>query len=148
MIKITLNESDILIVKEIIDKINDCDNLDNNSNSIPENLLEENNVILMKTLLELKKGNLRRILSYINSNNKKEKKIEESKFNMTEILEIFDQKSNEEIEKRYSLNELRSMHFTIYEIKSQSKDTKRDLVSTIRNYIYGRKRANSFRVDI
>ena len=148
MIKISLNKSDILIVKEIIDKINDCDNLDNNSNSIPENLLEENNVILMKTLLELKKGNLRRILSYINSNNKKEKKIEESKFNMTEILEIFDQKSNEEIEKRYSLNELRSMHFTIYEIKSQSKDTKRDLVSTIRNYIYGRKRANSFRVDI
>ena len=102
----------------------------------------------METLLKLKKGNLKKILSEGNLNKKKKDKTEEIKFDISQILEIFDQKSNEEIEKRYSLNELRSMYFTIYEIKSQSKDTKGDLVSTIRNYIYGRKRANSFRVDI
>lgn len=148
MIKISLNKSDILIIEEIIDKINNYDDSDAGSYLISENLLEENNLLLMETLLKLKKGNLKKILSEGNLNKKKKDKAEEIKFDISQILEIFDQKSNEEIEKRYSLNELRSMYFTIYEIKSQSKDTKGDLVSTIRNYIYGRKRANSFRVDI
>ena len=148
MIKISLNKSDILIIEEIIDKINNYDDSDAGSYLISENLLEENNLLLMETLLKLKKGNLKKILSEGNLNKKKKDKKEEIKFDISQILEIFDQKSNEEIEKRYSLNELRSMYFTIYEIKSQSKDTKGDLVSTIRNYIYGRKRANSFRVDI
>ncbi len=148
MIKISLNKSDILIIEEIIDKINNYDDSDAGSYLISENLLEENNLLLMETLLKLKKGNLKKILSEGNLNKKKKDKTEEIKFDISQILEIFDQKSNEEIEKRYSLNELRSMYFTIYEIKSQSKDTKGDLVSTIRNYIYGRKRANSFRVDI
>ena len=148
MIKISLNKSDILIIEEIIDKINNYDDSDAGSYLISENLLEENNLLLMETLLKLKKGNLKKILSEGNLNKKKKDKTEEIKFDISQILEIFDQKSNEEIEKKYSLNELRSMYFTIYEIKSQSKDTKGDLVSTIRNYIYGRKRANSFRVDI
>lgn len=137
-----------MIIEEIIDKINNYDDSDAGSYLISENLLEENNLLLMETLLKLKKGNLKKILSEGNLNKKKKDKTEEIKFDISQILEIFDQKSNEEIEKRYSLNELRSMYFTIYEIKSQSKDTKGDLVSTIRNYIYGRKRANSFRVDI
>lgn len=150
VIKIALNKSDIMIIEEIIDQINDYND---STKSISKSLLEGNNLLLMETLLKLKKGNLKKILSYNNpkknkKKNKKKENINDFKFSMIEILKIFEQKSNEEIEKKYSLNDLRSMYLTIYEVKSPSKDTKGDLVSTIRNYIYGRKRADSFREDI
>lgn len=80
MIKISLNKSDILIIEEIIDKINNYDDSDAGSYLISENLLEENNLLLMETLLKLKKGNLKKILSEGNLN--KKKRIKQRKLNL------------------------------------------------------------------
>lgn len=66
-------------------------------------------------------------------------------FEKEEILEIFVRVNNDSIIKEYTLQELGQMHLAIFDCKPLSKNkNKKDIIESIRNFIYRMNRANSF----
>lgn len=64
-------------------------------------------------------------------------------YKRNEILDMFNQKSIEDIIHKYSLNELASMYFVIFESKPISSYNKTRIAQTIYNYAYAMDRAST-----
>ena len=110
---------------------------------------DENLVRLFYILGEVKKSNITNILKNINNKNDINTHNEENEkraFNYDEVINIFRSLCEKEIVGLYGLNELEQMYLAILGCKPLSKNkNKKQIIDSIKNYIYRIDRANAFR---
>lgn len=152
--KHTLELLDILVdkINNIFDKKEDP--TEYNLEGLYQHISKENLDEFLKIINKVKKVNISRAIKVSSKeiedfdNNKSISQSEFSKkyFLVDEICNIFNSHDNEDIMMKFKIVELRSMYFCLFSEEPSKNKNKRDLINSIRNYIYSSNRANSFKL--
>lgn len=146
------DRNDIQLLDILIDKINSISNnivIDEKTNieTIYQYIDKKDLLEFLSVLLKLKKNNINTIRKSIYPNNKKvniSMKNSIKTYSISEILNIFNSLSDEEIIQKYKLKELSIMYYTLYCEKPAKNKSKQEIISIIKNYIYISNRAKAF----
>lgn len=145
-------EINIDLLNQILSFINE---LSFNSNELNEVNIEQlykyiskdDLIELLNILNKIKKSNLKKIYTLLRSeeNDLEQDNLKiESGFCTNDVINIFNELTNEAIQNKYSLKELKSMYYCIYSEAPSKNKTKKNIVDIIRNYIYISNRASEF----